>query len=153
MNRLLRILSGAFLLFLVDRASKWLALHVLPPEGLFIIPKTVGLTLERNQGIAYSLPLSGPALVTVVSLVIIVLITLCLRAYHRREWLVVWGYSLIIVGAFSNLLDRLHYGYVVDMIALTGWPVFNIADALILAGVIGLAVIIFRNKTARRTIS
>jgi signal peptidase II len=46
---------------------------------------------------------------------------------------------LIITGAFSNLLDRLFYGGVIDFIVVWfgdwSWPAFNIADAAILLGI------------------
>jgi len=45
-------------------------------------------------------------------------------------------------GASSNLFDRLWRGGVVDFIDLGFWPVFNVADVAIVAGVaIALACI------------
>ena len=47
--------------------------------------------------------------------------------------------SFIILGAVSNLLDRITYGFVVDYIQTPlYWWVFNIADIMITIGVIGL---------------
>ena len=46
------------------------------------------------------------------------------------------GLSLIILGALSNLLDRLIFGYVIDYINIFIWPVFNLADAMIVVGII-----------------
>lgn len=48
------------------------------------------------------------------------------------------GVGLVIGGAAGNVLDRLRRGAVVDFIAVGPWPVFNLADAAIVAGV-GLA--------------
>jgi signal peptidase II len=51
--------------------------------------------------------------------------------------------GLILGGAFSNLIDRLRQGYVVDFIeAHAGqhvWPLFNVADSCIVVGVALLA--------------
>lgn len=44
------------------------------------------------------------------------------------------GVGLILGGAVGNLLDRLSGGSVVDMIHLTWWPTFNLADAAICIG-------------------
>jgi signal peptidase II len=121
------------ILFIIDRVSKWLALNVLPREGIFVIPDMTGFILERNQGIAYSISLPSVVL-------------LLIRAYRRREIEVVTAFSLIIAGAVSNLLDRLQYEYVVDMLVLTSWPVFNLADLMILAGAVWLIIKVLKNK-------
>lgn len=131
--------------FVIDRVSKWLAWHVLPADGLFAVPGVVGLTLERNQGIAYSIPLPLVLLILVTGSIIILLFALLVRAYRRRELSVVFFYGLIIIGACSNLLDRLRYGYVIDMIVLTGWPVFNLSDVFIASGAAGLIGILLRS--------
>jgi signal peptidase II len=43
-------------------------------------------------------------------------------------------------GASANLIDRLHNGTVTDFIDLRVWPVFNLADVAIVAGVIVAAL-------------
>lgn len=42
----------------------------------------------------------------------------------------------VLAGGISNLLDRWRYGGVVDYINLKVWPVFNLADLAISAGVL-----------------
>jgi signal peptidase II len=137
---------GAIVFFIIDRALKWLAVHVLPAEGLFILPKTTGLILERNQGIAYSIPLPQVVLCIIVSLIICILVFFIIRAYRRNEISVEVALGLIIIGALSNFLDRIRYGYVVDMIVLTSWPVFNLADIAITAGVIWLGYYLMKEN-------
>jgi signal peptidase II len=44
------------------------------------------------------------------------------------------GIGAIIGGAGGNVLDRLRRGAIVDFIAVGPWPVFNLADAAIVAG-------------------
>ena len=133
-------------LFVIDRVSKWLAMNVLPREGIFVIPGMTGFVLERNQGIAYSISLPLTFLLIVVIIIILVLMALLIRAYRRGEVEVVMAFSLIIAGAVSNLLDRLQYDYVVDMLVLTSWPVFNLADLMILAGAVWLVIKIARKQ-------
>jgi len=62
-----------------------------------------------------------------------------------------WAFILIFSGAFSNLLDRLIHGCVIDFIdlgffftSLKGWPIFNLADSLIVLGLI--IIILKKNK-------
>ena len=50
------------------------------------------------------------------------------------------AFALILSGALGNVIDRLMRGYVVDFIHLTRWPVFNVADIAVVAGVILLGI-------------
>jgi signal peptidase II len=52
-----------------------------------------------------------------------------------------FGLSLIMGGAFGNLLDRVLYGKVLDFIETGVWPIFNLADSAISTGV---AILIFK---------
>jgi signal peptidase II len=53
------------------------------------------------------------------------------------------GIGAVIGGAGGNVLDRLRRGAIVDFIAVGPWPVFNLADAAIVAGA-GLVLISLR---------
>jgi signal peptidase II len=44
------------------------------------------------------------------------------------------GLLLVLAGAIGNYADRLWRGYVVDFIHVPHWPVFNVADVLIVVG-------------------
>ncbi|MGH7966531.1 MAG: signal peptidase II, partial [Candidatus Binatia bacterium] len=50
--------------------------------------------------------------------------------------------AAILGGALGNLIDRIRYGEVIDFVLLHWrgyhWPAFNVADACITLGVIGL---------------
>jgi signal peptidase II len=45
-----------------------------------------------------------------------------------------FGIALALGGALGNLLDVLRFHHVVDFIDLGWWPVFNLADVAIVAG-------------------
>ncbi len=46
------------------------------------------------------------------------------------------GIGAALGGAAGNLADRLRHGAVVDFIAIGRWPVFNLADAAIVSGIV-----------------
>ena len=54
------------------------------------------------------------------------------------------GLSLILGGAFGNIIDRIRFGYVVDFLDVYvknhHWPVFNIADSAITIGAVLLGI-------------
>lgn len=136
------VLSLALIaLFVADRAAKWFTLSRLrPDDGFFLLPPYVGLVLERNQGIAYSIPLPLAILAVLLALIIVLFVALAVRAYRRGELWGAFALSLVVVGTISNALDRLRYGYVIDYATISRWPVFNIADLMITAGVVILII-------------
>ncbi len=58
--------------------------------------------------------------------------------------------SLIVLGAGSNLLDRIKYSYVIDYIDLKYFTVFNIADTMISLGV--ALLLFYELKTKEKTL-
>jgi signal peptidase II len=44
------------------------------------------------------------------------------------------GMGMALGGATGNMLDRLRRGAIVDFVAIGPWPVFNLADAALVAG-------------------
>ena len=50
-----------------------------------------------------------------------------------------WGAVLVIVGALSNVIDRLLYGAVIDYIPLLNFSTFNLADVQIILGALLLS--------------
>ena len=52
-----------------------------------------------------------------------------------------WTLTAVLGGGLGNLIDRVRLGYVVDMFnfQFMTWPVFNVADILVVCGVIGFA--------------
>ncbi|MFA6263613.1 MAG: signal peptidase II [Candidatus Babeliales bacterium] len=122
---------------IADRITKMLVLAYL------VIPKApcYGLNLLRtwNSGISWSMlrTIEPWRLITLQSLLIIALVVYV--ALQMRKGSMVVGELLLIGGAFSNIVDRLMYGAVLDFIELYigpyHWPVFNIADIFIVGGV------------------
>jgi signal peptidase II len=62
-----------------------------------------------------------------------------------NDMLVRTGIGLILGGTIGNLIDRLFIGYVTDFIDFKVWPVWNVADNMVVIGTIIVAwCIIFR---------
>ena len=62
----------------------------------------------------------------------------------RGDWRQALPYALVIGGALGNVIDRMVHGHVVDFIQWHWrshyWPAFNLADAAIVGGAIGIAL-------------
>lgn len=125
-------------LFLVDRLTKLLILK-LPQtnlaEGVFL-NNQIGLKFYLNPGIAFSLPLPNLLSILLIIIIIIGLINLYLKAIKRQRHYLYWPLTLIIIGAISNLIDRIRFGGVIDFISISYWPAFNLADCYIVGGIL-----------------
>lgn len=140
----------AALACLIDQASKLYLLRVvdLAAHGPIRLGPFFDLVLTRNTGISYGLfQTSGPLGSWVLLAVKVVAVALLWAWLARaRDRLTALSLGLIIGGAIGNGIDRLAYGWVADFVYFHittanwrfSWYVFNLADAAIVAGVIGL---------------
>jgi signal peptidase II len=58
---------------------------------------------------------------------------------RRAAWPEHAGFACVVGGAVGNIVDRAARGHVIDFIHVRFWPVFNVADVLVVVGV-GLLV-------------
>lgn len=137
-------ISGVFLC--LDQGLKWLSLHAWTER--IIVGKWFGWYPFMNSGVAFGLPVPI-VLVSVVTFPLVgVLVWLLVRAYRRDLQLQVLGFTSIIAGASSNLVDRLIHNQTVDyFLVFTG--VINVADILIILGFILLFIALRDNRTAQ----
>ena len=78
---------------------------------------------------------------TLVSVAMTVgLLLLAWRRRHEARPLETIALAITVAGAAGNTLDRVRRGYVVDFIYLHHWPIFNVADVLIVVGAALLAL-------------
>lgn len=136
---MLILILGLFV-FLLDRWSKILVVrNLVPGESIPLWPGIFHLTYVRNTGAAFSLLANQRGVLLFTSLVVIVIILFFLRSLDRLGWLHRLSFGLILGGAAGNLYDRILSGQVVDFLDFRVWPVFNLADAAIVVGVLLLA--------------
>lgn len=142
-------LVTALLIVAADQASKLWLLYVyeLGRRGVVTILPVLDLVLTWNYGISYGLfqqEGAGRWVLIGIAVVAVVLLGLWLRRAETR--LTALALGLIIGGAIGNAIDRLAYGAVADFVLFHvttesfrfSWYVFNLADAAIVAGVVGL---------------
>jgi len=139
-------LTLAFLIVVVDQATKALVLALLQyNEPVSVLP-FIDFTLLYNTGAAFSFLANNAyahyvltLLAMVVSAGIIFILT-----RNRPKTDTSCALALILGGAIGNLIDRLRFGYVVDYIDIYiksyHWPAFNIADAAISIGALLLCL-------------
>lgn len=129
----------AFLGVIIDRIFKDIYVKKLPESGVLYLENFgggVGLQFAKNTGAAFSLAIPQILLVVIVFLVLIYVIHMMNRYRLVGKIFISGSLALIVAGGLSNLADRLLYGGVVDYIKIFVWPIFNIADVMIVAGVL-----------------
>jgi len=103
----------------------------------------------QNKNIALSIPLKTWIYYVLFAFLSIWLIKNLVRFYKEQNLQIFLGTELIVVGAISNLIDRIKNGFIIDYIE-TIFSVFNLADVLIVAGIVILIIsLIWPKKTAR----
>ena len=114
--------------FLIDR---YLKLVAISSPTKIIINNLLNFNFVPNYKIAFSLPVSGPWLNILIGIVIITIFSYLVLNYRRLKSLEFISFFGILLGALSNLIDRLKYGFVIDYLDLRWFTIFNLADALI----------------------
>ena len=136
----------ALLTLALDQAIKLYLLfgYVLPVREPLVVAPFLEFIVVWNRGISYGLFQQhsefGRWALTAVSIVAAVGLLVWMRRAESR--LLAASLGLIIGGAVGNAIDRIAYGAVFDFVHFHvggfSWYVFNVADAAIVAGVIGL---------------
>jgi signal peptidase II len=140
------------LVFLADQALKlWLLFGLrLAETGPFAVTPFMNIVLAWNRGISYGLFQQGTDIGRWALVLVSFVAAIWLGRWMWREQrpLTVVSLALIVGGALGNGLDRAVYGAVVDFVHLHhgsfSWYIFNIADAAIVVGVVGLLYESFR---------
>lgn len=147
MSRVKLIIANLIVLFLFV-ADRYLKKYFLEnPEIIrdFILFK---MQFWQNKGLAFGLNFKDSilfesflnALIPLISILIFLLVVYLLEGYKNKDLTEIFFLSLITLGAISNYLDRWFYYSVIDYINFNFWPIFNLADVMIVAGVIGIGV-------------
>ncbi|MHB9024629.1 MAG: signal peptidase II [Armatimonadota bacterium] len=144
--RIISTICGlALALTAVDQIVKGLVTGALAPgESRPIVDGLLWLTHQHNTGAAFSLLRDAPpALVLTLNAVVMVFfVGLAAHYLHLPAGRV--AAVLVLGGALGNLIDRARLHYVIDYLDVRVWPVFNLADAFVVAGVALLVVVMFR---------
>jgi signal peptidase II len=139
-------LSAAVLGIVIDQGVKaWmLGPFAIDEKGRVAVTSFLDLVMVWNRGISYGLLEQdhdlGRWLLIAVGVGGALLFGWWL--WSTRNVLAAVSLGLVIAGAVSNVIDRLMHGAVADFflfhVGRFEWYVFNVADAWIVAGVIGL---------------
>jgi signal peptidase II len=139
----------ALLMLVADQVSKgWIVARLEVGQSMDLaswLAPVFRLTYVTNTGVVFGLLPGMGDLFVIVAAVVVGVLLLYYRYIPPGQVLIRIALGLQLGGALGNLTDRLVRGSVVDFLDLNfwpleRWPVFNLADASIVAGV-GLLVV------------
>lgn len=120
--------------------------EMLLGQSIPVIKDVFHLTHIKNTGAAFGI-LSGQYYLLLGVGILVMIAIIGLRKRVAKDSLILnAGMGLIFGGSFSNVLDRLVHGGVIDYLDFRVWPVFNLADVAINVGVLLLLIGFFRGK-------
>ena len=130
-----------------DQLTKYLTVaNIALGEHVAFLPGVIRFTYLRNTGAAFS---SFEGQQWLFALIFVMFTGLLLWEYFKKPLpfsrLERWCIAAIYGGGLGNMIDRLRFGYVVDMIEteFMDFPVFNVADCFITCGCIAMMVSLF----------
>lgn len=132
------ILSIIFLI--IDQITKILVVNSLVPgENIEIIKNIFNIIYTNNTGAAFSILLGKRIFLIVVAVLIIGVLLYYIKRNKIEKKIDIIALSFVIGGSLGNLIDRIVRGYVIDFISIKignyNFPIFNVADILIVIGV------------------
>lgn len=134
--------------FLLDQVSKLLVKKTMYlGQSIEVFGDYVRLTYVENPGMAFGIRVGNGTVYTLLTILAIMGIVYYMWVYLKEDIKVKSALALVLGGAFGNLIDRILYSRVVDFIDVgiknTRWPVFNVADSVVVIGMIILSIYMF----------
>lgn len=140
----------AWVVWLIDLGTKVWAEKVLSSRAnIEVIGSFLQLTFIRNSGAAFSIGTGKTIIFTIFALGVLIFITRYASQITSKGWAVVCG--LLLGGILGNLTDRIFrepsflQGHVIDWIQVPNWPVFNVADSVIVIAAVIAMILTIRN--------
>ena len=133
---------------LIDQITKLLANLYL--EDIVIVKNFFNLTYVENTGAAWGILDNNRIILVGVSIIALLFINKYINSETEFNKLTITSYGLLLGGIFGNLVDRIFRGYVIDFLNFNifgyDFPVFNIADTLIVIGIILMFIEVTRGN-------
>ena len=125
------------------------------PEDMAVVPPLCGgaavtvidgywdWRLSMNHGSAFGLFANSPQIarwfLSLVGIGAVIAMFIMMKKSREDQTILHYALALVVGGAVGNLLDRMYFGVVTDFVLwhyhAKEWPVFNVADVVLVVGV------------------
>lgn len=138
------------LLELLEIGGKYNGLTVVPGKGIEVLNNFFYITNVNNTGGAWGIFSGNVLFLSIISIFVIILLYFFFKEEKNINKLSVTYYGLLFAGIIGNLIDRVMNGYVTDFLNFYiigyDYPVFNIADILIVLGIVLMIIDVVRGE-------
>lgn len=121
------------ILIAIEQLTKFLAQHYSQP-------------IFFNNNFAFSLPVPVVLMYIIYAAVLVAVLRIILKDWNRFTSIVKLGWTLVLAGGLSNIVERIILGHVRDFIYIAN-GVFNLADFFIIIGLLIIVSTYQRNFT------
>jgi len=129
----LLFISIALIVLIIDQISKYLVRHSMQLGSSIQLFPFFQFHHLYNTGAGFSILQGSNFLLIWLGIIVLGIILYFSDTYKKRE--VLWM-GIVVGGILGNISDRIIFGGVTDFIAVSIWPVFNLADSAISIGII-----------------
>ena len=144
------IYSYAVIVLMLDQIIKLIVSnHLIELKEVTVIKNFFYLCYVHNTGAAFSILQNQKYLLIFIGLLALILLDKYITSLKNISKLEEVSYALIIGGIIGNLLDRIFYSSVIDYLLFKfgkfSYPIFNLADACIVVGIILLIIVYIKD--------
>jgi len=152
-KRAILIIAIAAASLVADQATKiWARSQLKGAPAIVLADDYLKLEYHENPGAAFGFLREVPGaryILLGIGAIALVLVWTMIRKLGQQRVLGDVAYGIVVGGALGNLIDRVYIGRVVDFIVMHWqhkfvWPAYNVADALLVAGVVLLVLVLGR---------
>ncbi|WP_069650197.1 signal peptidase II [Caloranaerobacter ferrireducens] len=140
------------ILIMFDQLTKHLAVKfLLGRSPIPIIKNYLQLNYVENFGAAFGILQNKQLFFIFITISVLIGIIIYVKKYTNLSKPMKIALTILFSGALGNLIDRLRLGYVIDFIdikfgKLYDFPVFNVADCLVVISTIIIAYLVLYDK-------
>ena len=141
------------IVLILDQISKIIVRsNMAEGQIIEIIKGFFNITYVNNSGVAFSLLSGHRGIVTAIQIIAMIIVAVILYKTKGKSKLMDISLAMVLGGGIGNIIDRIAFGAVTDMISFSIFPpVFNVADIGVTVGcgliILDLILDIRKDKT------
>ena len=135
----------SIILIILDQGIKILIdTSLILNHSVEVIPNFFAITSAHNYGAAWSIFSNKQYLLIGIGIFALIVIYIYFIRNKKLKKIDIISLSMLIAGIIGNLIDRIRLGYVIDYLDFNifgyDYPIFNLADTLIVISMIILVL-------------